>query len=544
MTDHHGPEIVVLGGGTAGWMAACLFAKAWPAARVTLVESPDVAIVGVGEGSTPHLRTLFGTLGIAEDAWMTVANATYKTGIRFVGWGGPDTPSYFHPFPSAIDLHTEPAFHSAALARRTGMAVDANPDRFFLNTLLAERCLAPVAPRNFPFEIGYGYHFDARLIGEVLRRDALARGVVHRTGHVDHVEVDAAGDVAALRLTGGEKLSGDLFIDSTGFRAVIASGALGVRHRSYGEVLFNDRAVVIATPTEETGPEPYTTATALCAGWAWRIPLTNRIGNGYVYSSQFAEPDAAERTLRAHLGVSSAATARHLMMRVGRLETSWTGNCLAIGLAQGFLEPLEATALHLTQTTIEAFIDAWRNGDGTLRHRDMFNAAIARRWDGIRDYIACHYRMNRRQDTPYWRACAAIDPPSEALKAVITAWFTGSDLEHAVISNGLAGYYPPMSWGCLFAGYGQFPHAAKLSLPDHPERWAAPEQFLERCASNFTSHSDQLRRYSDRITPHLPPNERTSRLRIAAAASLSAGSSTPRASAGKCPTGSLVPEKA
>ena len=314
------PRIVILGGGTAGWMAACLFAQRWPAAAITLVESPAIGIVGVGEGSTPQLRHFFATLGIAEGEWMPACHATYKTGIAFVGWSErPEYERYFHPFASAIDVHTEPLFHQAHRLRRTRQDVPAHPDAFFLNSWLAQHSRAPLADERFPFEIGYGYHFDAHLVGAFLRQHAIGRGVAHRAAEVREVAVDESGDVSALVLDGGERLTADLFIDSSGFRSVIAQDALGVPFRSFGANLLNDRAVVMPTPVAE-GPLPaHTTATALSSGWAWHIPLTTRTGNGYVYSSRHLSEAQAEAELRAHLGVGDAGTARHLKMAAGKI---------------------------------------------------------------------------------------------------------------------------------------------------------------------------------------------------------------------------------
>ncbi len=485
------PAIVILGGGTAGWMAACLFRHRWPRAAVTLVEAPEIGIVGVGEGSTPQLRGLLRTLGIPEARWMPAADATYKLGIRFDGWSArPGGGSYFHPFASAIDLHTQPLFHRAALARRTGHAVDAHPDGFFLNSRLAAAGLAPVAGDGFPFEVGYGYHLDAARIGHVLRAHATQAGAVHRQGRVGAVVRREDGGIAALRTDAGE-IAGDLFVDASGFEGVLAR-ALGTRFLPFAGNLFNDRAVVIPTPRGGGPLDAHTTATALSAGWAWRIPLTSRTGNGYVYASRYLDPEAAERELRAHLGVGDEGTARHLAMRVGRVEASWTANCLAIGLAQGFIEPLEATALHLVQATVEGFIESFSAHGPDPAARQAFNAAIARRYEGVRDYIVCHYRLNGRTDTAYWRDNAANDQISDDLKAIMTRWFTGGDVAAEVAHRDLLDYYTPLSWECLLAGYGTFPEEARLRPSPLAASLAPPRTFLDRCSLNFPPHAALL----------------------------------------------------
>ncbi|MGR6329341.1 tryptophan halogenase family protein [Sphingomonas sp. XXL09] len=486
------PTIAIVGGGTAGWMAACLMATAWPDAAITLVESPDVGIVGVGEGSTPQLKALFDGLGIAEADWMPAADATYKVGIAFHGWGEPGS-AYFHPFAGAVDLHTQPAFHASAHARRTGADVPAHPDRFFLNSRLAAAGRAPVAPPNFPFPVGYGYHFDAHKVGEVLRAEAIRRGVRHVRAHVEAVVVADTGDIASLTLRDQDPLAADLFVDASGFRSLLLQQALGVPFRPFAENLFNDRAVVMPTPRGAT-LDAHTSATALSAGWAWAIPLTARTGNGYVYASSYLSPDEAETELRRHLGrLDDPTPARHLMMKVGRVERSWAGNCLAIGLAQGFIEPLEATALHLVQATVEGFLRAYEAGGRSPRDRDGFNARIARRYEGIRDYIVAHYRLNRRIDTPYWRDNAGHDRLSDDLKAIMTAWFTGRDVAALVESRDLAGYYAPMSWEVLFAGYGTFPPAGRLRAAAPVADLAAIDALLDGCLLNFPPHAAALK---------------------------------------------------
>ena len=467
-------------------MAACLMANAWPRASITVVESPDIGIVGVGEGSTPQLKSLFDALGIAEAAWMPAADATYKTGIAFHGWAD-DTPSYFHPFAGQVDLHTQGAFFASTRARRLGADVPAHPDRFFLNARLGRAGRAPVAPPNFPFHVGYGYHFDAHKVGEVLRAHALACGVVHLSRRVVEVAVDD-GQVARLLFDGGDTFAADLFVDASGFRSVIAQGALGVPFRSFADNLFADRAVVMPTP-RGPGVAVQTRATALSAGWAWDIPLTARTGNGYVYSSRHLSPNAAEAELRARLGLLEAdVLVRHLTMKVGRVETTWTANCLAIGLAQGFIEPLEATALHIVQATVEGFIAAHDAGT-----RDAFNHAIARRYEGIRDYIVAHYRLNRRSGD-FWRENAANDALSDDLKAIMSAWFTGRDIAAVIADRDLGGYYAPMSWEVLLAGYGTFPDAARLRPAAPVADLAGIDALLDGCLLNFPDHAAMLAR--------------------------------------------------
>jgi tryptophan 6-halogenase len=488
-------SVVILGGGTAGWMTASLLHRHWAQhrTRVSLIESPEIGIIGVGEGSTPQLKAFFDEIGVEEAEWMPRCNATYKAGIEFVGWSdraGSDR--YFHPFPTDLDHFTQPQFFFATRARRTGRDVPAHPDPFFIPTRIAREGRAPLAPANFPFRISYGYHFDAQLIGAFLREVGTSRGISHVEARIASVELDERGDVSALIADDSRRFEADLFVDASGFRAAIIEGALKEPHRSFAENLFNDRAVVAPTPLPEAGVQACTRSTAMSAGWAWHIPLTNRIGNGYVYSSRYIEADAAAAELRAHLAVGEDAQVRHLEMKCGRIERSWVSNCLAVGLAQGFLEPLEATALHIVLATVKGFLDAWERDD-----REGFNAAIARRYEGIRDYIVCHYRTALRPDTDYWRDAAKMDALSDSLKRVITAWFTGADLEREILEQGIADIYPAMSWHCMLAGYGNFPEQAKLKPPEAdmtPADMAEIERFIGGCAMNFPLHAEVLER--------------------------------------------------
>jgi 2-polyprenyl-6-methoxyphenol hydroxylase-like FAD-dependent oxidoreductase len=489
------PHVVVLGGGSAGWITACLLHHQWHArgGSVTVVESPEIGIIGVGEGSTPQLKAFFDHLGIAEAEWMAACDATFKLGIRFTGWSErPGFDSYFHPFPGPVDLHTEPGFvHNCALARR-GFDVPAHPDDWFLAATLADARKSPHPAASFPFPPSYGYHFDAYKLGAFLRDWAVPRGIVHRSLKVVDVELAESGDIAALLCEGGERIDGDLYVDCSGFRSVLMQEKLGGEFLPFGQNLFNDRAVVMPTP--HTGPvTPQTGAAAMRAGWRWHIPLTTRVGNGYVYSSKYISDEEAEAELRAAIGMESAEQpARFLSMKVGRLRDSWHRNCLAAGLAQGFIEPLEATALHIVIATALEFAQAFESAGFSDENRNQFNTRTAARYDGIRDYIVAHYRMNQRSDTPYWRDNAANQDLPDSLKAMMTAWFRHEDIAEAIARTYVQPPYPSMSWHALFAGYGTFPAAEKVQ-PLPPGVRAADRQaikaMLAACATNFPDYA-------------------------------------------------------
>jgi hypothetical protein len=488
-------SIVILGGGTAGWMTANLLHRRWAehGTRVSLIESKGIGIVGVGEGSTPQLKAFFDEIGVAESEWMPRCNATYKAGIEFSGWSDRSGfERYFHPFPTDLDGFTQRKFFYSTQARRTGRDVPAHPDLFFVPTRIAREARAPLPPASFPFFVSYGYHFDAHLIGAFLAELGTKRGIPHIEARIASAELREGGDVAALIAEDGRRFEAELFVDASGFRAAIIEGALREPHRSFAENLFNDRAVVAPTPHGNQPIRACTRSTAKSAGWIWHIPLTNRMGNGYVYSSRYIDDDGAAAELREHIGLAPDAEVRHLKMKCGRIERTWVRNCLAVGLAQGFLEPLEATALHIVLATVNAFLDAWEGGQ-----RDAFNALIARRYEGIRDYLVCHYRTAQRRDTDYWRDATGLDALSDSLKGVITAWFTASDLEQEVLRQDIAAYYSAASWHCMLAGYGNFPDGLLLKPPEPgfaEVDLGEVERFVSGCAMNFPTHAEALER--------------------------------------------------
>lgn len=480
------PRFVILGGGTAGWITAHLLERAWGGASVTVVESPEIGTIGVGEGSTPSLKRFFEIIGADEAEWMPRCGATYKAGIRFVDWS-PAAPwrDYRHPFTTQIDVHTEDAFVLNCRNRRLGHDVPVRPDDFLLNGVLSAKGLAPVAPPNFPFRIEYGYHFDAGLLGQYLRELAVARGVVYRPARVTEVRRAENGDIAALVTDRGEAIAGDVFVDCSGFNGLLIERTLGVPFASFKDNLFNDAAVVL--PTQMVGRPPVeTVATALSNGWCWSIPLQHRFGNGYVYARDFQSPDAAEGELRRTLGVDDAVEARHLTFRVGQVARHWERNCVAIGLSQGFIEPLEATALHLVLGTVEQFIRHYREGGCTDRHRAAFNAVTADRMDGVRDYIVAHYKLTTRTDSDYWRANAANEALSDPLLHILDRWFRRGDVGEELARQGQRSHFGNLSWHCLLAGYGAFPPVSEAPRDDM-DFYAARNigGFLDGCALNF-----------------------------------------------------------
>lgn len=491
-------KIVIVGGGTAGWMTACLMADKWlpDQAEITLVESENIGIIGVGEGSTPYLKTFFEHLGIEESEWMPVCNATYKAGISFGGWSTrKGHEAYFHPFQTDLDGRSMPLFEANALLRRQGVAVETRPDVLFLNAVIARKKLAPKPAEHFPFSITYGYHFESAKLGHFLRDRAKAMGVNHVIADVVEVKQAESGDIASVETRCGQSLAGDCFVDCSGFRGMLIQQTLGSRFISFEKNLFNDSAIAIPTPIDDDIP-CQTESNAMKHGWAWKIPLRNRYGNGYVYSSEYCSHDDAETEIREHLGLlDDDVEARRVPMKVGRLAENWKKNCVAVGLSQGFIEPLEATGLQFIQSTIIEFMSAYEKGDFGHANRNRFNDRIATNFERIRDYIVLHYYTNSRNDTEYWKANQRNPDISDKLRAMVETWTQLGNITEELKKQGIQQYYQSISWHSLLAGMGIFPDARITHdqvVAEQGDRLEQLQTFLDKCSLNFMPHRAYL----------------------------------------------------
>lgn len=491
-------KILILGGGTAGWMTANLLAKSWNKRdiSITLMESPDVPTVGVGEGSTPYIRRFFEQMDISESEWMPQCHATYKNGIRFSNWTTkPGFKSYFHPFATQLDDTHFNLFKQHVALRRQGLHLHVHPDDYFLMAHLTENRTLPLPNSGFSHHAFYAYHFDAKLLGDFLKKRAIDAGVNYLTGKANEVEKHPNGDIAALHTQSNQRIDADFFVDCSGFRSLLMQNALNVPFISYRDALLNDAAV--ALPSAAEAPYcPQTLSAAMPCGWRWEIPLTHRTGNGYVYSSNHLSADEAEYQLRQSIGSAQGdaspelAPAHHVKMKVGRNQKHWERNCLAVGLSQGFIEPLEATGLQMTLVTIEQFIVHFEKGNFTGQYQENVNNGINAAFDHIRDYVLLHYLANNRNDTQYWKDCRGDVAISDSLRGILEVWSQGGDLELELQRQNISQYYPSLSWHAILTGMGIYPasyYQDQHQIQQFHQSKATMKAFFDNCVSQFQS---------------------------------------------------------
>ena len=397
-------RIVIAGGGTAGWMTAAALSRfLGPGFSVTLVESEAIGTVGVGEATIPQIRMFNAGLGIDEDAFIAATQASFKLAIEFVGWT--KGTRYMHAFGEVGRANGGVAFqHSWLRGQAAGVAEPLAAYSINNAAALGNRMQrGPARTAAVLPEMPYAFHFDAGLYARFLRDYAEARGVVRHEGRILEVVRDGeTGDVTALRLEAERSVAGDLFIDCTGFRALLIGEALGVGYEDWSHWLPCDRAM--AVPSERAVDfTPYTRATAHAAGWQWRIPLQHRTGNGIVYSSEHLSDDAAAAQLLANLDGAALGDPRPLRFTAGKRRAFWAGNVVAIGLSSGFLEPLESTSIHLIQSAIERILKLLPGRRIADAQRAEYNRQSDREIDRVRDFLIVHYWANDR-DEPFWRA--------------------------------------------------------------------------------------------------------------------------------------------
>lgn len=486
-------RVVIVGGGTAGWMAAAALSAHLAGAEVsiTLIESSDIGTIGVGEATIPTIRRFYAQLGMSDAEVMQACQATAKLGIRFVDWLRPEH-SFVHPFGRFGQDLKGVDFHQYWLKARA--AGDAAPlDDYSLGALLASEGHATLPAPDPGSQLGifdWALHFDAALFAQHMRRFAEKMGVTRIDARITDVALRGAdGFIEAVALDSGARIEGDLFIDCSGFRSLLLGEALGVGYQDWSHWLLCDGA--FAVQSERVGPPPAcTTVTARSAGWQWRIPLRTREGNGLVFSSRFQSDDEAREELLAAVPGKPTMEPRRLRFTPGRRAVAWTKNCVGLGLASGFLEPLESTSIALIETGIERLKQLFPDKGFDSAVIAEYNEQSAEEIERVRDFLILHYKLNGRSG-PFWQACRDMDVP-DSLNAKRALWGArGAFVRYRWEM------FSPASWLAIYAGFEDLPGRVDPALagvdPDQLKRsLAAMRRTLRETLADTPTHQEFL----------------------------------------------------
>ncbi len=486
-------RILIIGGGTAGWMAAAALSRMLGhKCDIKLVESEAIGTVGVGEATIPPIRTFNNMLGISEVDFLHSTKATYKLGIEFKNWTRQGH-SYFHPFGvHGASVNARYLHHYWLKLRAEG---DTTPlDAYSLCTLAAKqgKCASPSTDsHSIMATFGSAYHFDASLYAAYLRQYAEMRRVTRIEGKV--IDVVLRGDngfVKGVQLDNGQKLEADLFIDCSGFKGLLIEGALGTGYKDWTQWLPCDRA--IAVPCTKSGKlTPYTRATAHAAGWQWRIPLQHRTGNGHVYSSAHMSDDEALSILLNNLDGEPLAEPNFLRFKTGVRKKFWIKNCVSLGLASGFMEPLESTSIHLIQAGITKLLDFFPGNDFDQTNIDEYNRLSTIEFEEIRDFLILHYYATTRDDSAFWNYCRTMEIPDTLKRRInlFTKYGRIAPRAHELFTN--------TSWIAVFIGQGIIPSGYDPLVDAHDlatitQRLTAARQQINQAVNQLPSHEDYI----------------------------------------------------
>ena len=452
--NHQVKSIVIAGGGTAGWMAAAKLSQHFSKTdiAITLIESSAVGTVGVGEATIPTLRRFYQSLGMSDMEVMRKTSATVKLGIEFKDWYKPGT-SFIHPFGLFGQEANGIRFHHYWLKLKE-LGDTSQLEQYSLGVALARanKFTFPAEQPASPLSVfDWALHFDAGKFAHLMRDYALANRVQHIDAKIESIQINPDnGFIQALVLDNQQTLSADLFIDCTGFHGLLIKGALHTGYQDWSQWLLCDRA--LAVQSELVGePAARTISTAHSSGWQWKIPLQHRQGNGHVYSSQFMDEAQAEAILLQHIDGKVLHTPRKFSFTAGRRAQAWNKNCIALGLAAGFLEPLESTSIALVETGIEKICGSFPAPYFNQKNIDYFNEVTATEWERIRDFIILHYKANQRNDSEFWRHCRNMPVP-DPLQQKIDAY-----REHGELLRYPWEIFHPDAWLALFNGFTIYP---------------------------------------------------------------------------------------
>ena len=485
-------NIVIVGGGTAGWMAAAALSRVMvhPDINIILVESEAIGTVGVGEATIPHIKYFNELLGLQEDDFVRKTNATFKLGIEFVDWDETGK-SYIHPF-GDYGLEMEGIrFHHFWL-RHSGLGHKTSIDDYNLQILAARagKFQRPVNVRNSPLNsIEYAFHFDATLYARFMRDFSESRGVKRIEGRITKANQNAeTGLVESLVLDSGEQIDGEFFIDCSGFKGLLIEDTLQTGYDDWSHYLPCNSAVTVPSK-RVTDPIPYTRSTAKAAGWQWRIPLQSRTGNGYVYCSDYVNDEEAKETLLGGIDSEAIGDPRFLRFKTGIRKKVWNKNVLALGLAAGFMEPLESTSIHLIQTSVARLLTNFPDINFNQADIDYFNERTALEYQQTRDFLILHYVATQREDSEFWKYCKNMEIP-DSLKTRMEIY-----KENARLYRHDNELFTEASWFAVMHGQGIKPsgyHPMVNMMPESNlnQRMSDIRRVWLNCLNKMSSHQD------------------------------------------------------
>ncbi len=489
-------KIIIVGGGTSGWISAAMLASHLKndLCQIEVVEPNESGALGIGESTIPPFVGLIQKLGIDEQDFIRETQACYKLGIKFVDWHKRNE-AYFHPFGVlGCPISSHDFYQCWLKARAQGCAPSLQ--EFSPSAVMAQkgRFYPPQQAPNSPVGgANYAVHLDAKLVVRYLRRFAEGKGVIHTKGLVNNVVQKDDGFIDHIILDDGRRVKGDFFIDCTGFKALLIEDTLQAGFEDWSRYLPCDRAIVVKTTTEGT-IVPYTTATARKAGWSWRIPLRQSTGHGYVYASRFCSDAEAKSTLLANLDGTRITDPQVIPFVSGKRKQTWKHNCLSIGLASGFIEPLESTAIHLVARGIDFFLRFFPDRDCEPSLIKEYNRRMSMDYEEVRDFIILHYCATQRADTPFWQWCKTMELPVSLQEKI--ALFAG----HGIVQEGVDELFRSSSWQFVFEGMGI--HPSKYSPRVDNLEFTEIDNNLQRARSailnmvkTLPTHDEFLRRF-------------------------------------------------
>lgn len=494
MTDKRIKKLVVVGGGTAGWIAAAAFSRLLESTiDIELVESDQIGTVGVGEATIPQIIRLNHILGFDENEFIRRTNGTFKLGIEFVDWfkiGGKYLHTFGEPGINLANVHFHQYWLRHALNGGKASLWDyslhqraADENKFSRLNQIGNTSMSGLA---------YAFHFDAGLYAQFLREYAESRGVERTEGVIRNIDLHAeSGDITSLILDSGKIVEGDFFIDCTGFRSLLLGDHLGVGYTDWSHWLPCNRA--IAVPSSRLSPlPPYTRATAKTAGWQWRIPLQHRTGNGHVYCNEYISDDEATAELLSAIEGDAHADPKYIKFTTGHRKKFWQRNCVAIGLSSGFLEPLESTSIHLIQSNISRLISLFPRGKLHEADRDEYNRRTKEEFEQIRDFLILHYHVNQRHQKPFWEYCRSMAIPEPLQQKIDLFKASGR------IGRDTDDLFKDASWSQVMIGQGIMPKdynpmTDKLSPKQIQDFFSSVRRIIDKSITPLPSHEDFIR---------------------------------------------------